>query len=310
MFHGINLIPTNTRIRFIQARTITFVFSGVITLLSIVGVFWPGINFGIDFRGGVLIEARSTQGPADLAAMRAQLDGLHLGEIALQDFGSDRDVLIRVAGQADDRANNAAVARVRETLGANFEIRRTEIVGPKVGRELVQSGLIATVLALLGIALYVWFRFEWQFGVAALIATFHDCITTVGVLAFLQIDFNLASVAAVLTIAGYSINDTVVIFDRIRENMRKYKTMEFGELMDRSINETLSRSILTHLTTFLAVIALVVIGGEVIRSFTIAMVWGVVFGAYSSIFLAAPLLLYMKPVRRSADPVPAPTVAP
>ena len=216
-------------------------------------------------------------------------------------------MLIRVAGQADDRANNAAVARVRETLGASFEIRRTEIVGPKVGRELIQSGLLATVLALLGIAVYVWFRFEWQFGIAALIATFHDCITTVGVLAFLQIDFNLASVAAVLTIAGYSINDTVVIFDRIRENMRKYKTMEFGELMDRSINETLSRSILTHLTTFLAVIALVAIGGEVIRSFTIAMVWGVVFGAYSSIFLAAPLLLYMKPVRRSVEPAPGTT---
>ena len=308
MFHGINLIPTNTRIRFIRARFVTFAFSAVLSLLSIVAaLWWPGINFGIDFKGGVLLEVRATQGAADLAQMRSQLDTLHLGEIALQDFGSDRDVLIRIASQNDDRANNAAVGRVREALGAGFEIRRTEIVGPKVGRELIQSGMIATVLALLGIAVYVWFRFEWQFGIAALIATFHDCITTIGVLAFLQIDFNLASVAAVLTIAGYSINDTVVIFDRIRENLRKYKTMDFGELMDKSINDTLSRSILTHVTTFLAVIALVVIGGEVIRSFTIAMVWGVVFGAYSSIFLAAPLLLYMKPVRRSVERVASPT---
>ena len=302
---GINLIPTGTKIRFIRMRYITFVFSGLISLLSIAAVFWPGINFGIDFRGGILLEVRATQGAADLAQMRSTLDALHLGEVALQDFGSDRDVLIRVSSQNDDRANNAAVARVRDALGAGFEIRRTEIVGPKVGSELIRSGFIATILALLGIAVYVWFRFEWQFGVAALVATFHDCITTIGVLAVLQIDFNLASVAAVLTIAGYSINDTVVIFDRIRENLRMYKTKDFGELMDLSINETLSRSILTHVTTFLAVIALVVIGGEVIRSFTIAMVWGVVFGAYSSIFLAAPLLLYMKPVRRAVEQTPA-----
>jgi preprotein translocase SecF subunit len=308
MFHGINLIPTNTRIRFISARYVTFTFSGVLSLLSIIAVlWWPGINFGIDFRGGVLMEVRATQGAADLGQMRTQLDALQLGEIALQDFGSERDVLIRIASQNDDRANNAAVGRVREALGAGYEVRRTEIVGPKVGRELIQAGMLATVLALIGIAVYVWFRFEWQFGIAALVATFHDTITTIGLLAFLQIDFNLASVAAVLTIAGYSINDTVVIFDRIRENLRKYKTMDFGDLMDRSINETLSRSILTHVTTFLAVLALVVIGGEVIRSFTIAMVWGVVFGAYSSVFLAAPLLLYMKPVRRSVERVASPT---
>ncbi len=302
---GIALIPTNTKIRFIRARFMTFAFSAIVSLVALLSVVWPGLNFGIDFRGGILLEVRATQGAADLAQMRSQLDGLSLGEVALQDFGTDRDVLIRIASQNDDRANNAAVARVREALGSSFEIRRTEIVGPKVGRELIWSGFVATILALVGIAIYVWFRFEWQFAVAAIVATIHDCVTTIGVLAILQVDFNLASVAAVLTIAGYSINDTVVIFDRIRENLRKYRTMEFGELMDRAINETLSRSILTHVTTFLAVAALVVIGGEVIRSFTIAMVWGVVFGAYSSIFLAAPLLLYMPPVRRAVEQSPA-----
>jgi preprotein translocase SecF subunit len=307
MFHGINLIPANTKIRFIAARRVSMVVAAVLALVSIVAVFWPGINFGIDFRGGILMEVRATQGSADLASMRAQIGALGLGEVALQDFGSDRDVLIRIAGQEDDRANNAAVARVREALGPGFEFRRTEIVGPKVGRELIESGLLATVLALLGITVYVWFRFEWQFGVAALITTFHDCLTTVGVLALLQIDFNLASVAAILTIAGYSINDKVVIFDRIRENLRKYKTMDFGELMDRSINETLSRSVLTHLTTLLAIIALVVIGGEVIRSFTIAMVWGVLFNVYSSMWTAPPLLLYMRPVRRVGGQAPQPS---
>lgn len=304
MFSGLHLIPAGTTVQFMRMRVFTFVVSGILSLVSIAGLFWPGLNFGIDFRGGILIEARATQGAADLGALRNQIGGLHLGEVALQDFGSDRDVLIRVESQGNDRGNNAAVQAIRQSLGTGYEVRRVEVVGPRVGAELIQAGFIASILALVGIAIYVWFRFEWQFALATLVATLHDLVTTLGVFAFTGIDFNLATVAAILTIAGYSVNDTVVVFDRVRENLRKYKSLRLGELLDRSINDTLSRTVITSITTFVAVLALVVVGGEVIRSFTVAMLWGILIGTYSSIYLAAPLLIYMKPVRRADEAKP------
>src|SRR5579883_493584 len=285
-------------IDFMRLHKLGFVLSLVLTLGSIVLFGVRGLNYGIDFSGGTVIEARTLNGPADLAKMRSTLDGLGIGDVALQNFGSPDDVLIRLQRQpGSDKAQEQAVAKVKAALGKDVDYRRTEVVGPKVGGELVQAGVIATVLALFAIALYVWFRFEWQFGVGAMLSTLHDTITTVGLFALLQIEFNLTTLAAILTIAGYSVNDTVVIYDRMRESMRKYKTMDLRTLINKSLNETLSRTILTVTTVALAVLSLLIFGGEVLRGFSIAMLWGIVIGTYSSLFIAAPLLYYIRPKR-------------
>jgi len=284
-------------IDFMGLHKLGFALSLLLTLGSLGLFIGKGLNYGIDFSGGTLIEAR-TSGPADLAAMRAELDGLGLGDVSLQGFGSPNDVLIRLQRQpGGDKEQEVAVEKVKQKLGNSVEYRRTEVVGPKVGSELIRAGVIATVLALFAIAIYVWFRFEWQFGVGAMLSTVHDTVTTVGLFALLQIEFNLTTLAAILTIAGYSVNDTVVIYDRVRETMRKYKTMEFRALINKSLNETLSRTILTVSTTTLAVLSLLVFGGEVLRGFSIAMLWGIVVGTYSSLFIAAPLLYYIRPKR-------------
>jgi preprotein translocase subunit SecF len=277
-----------------------FVFSGLLTVLTVVLFLTAGLNYGIDFLGGTLIEARTTAGPANLAEMRAKLDALNLGETTLQQFGSPSDVLIRVAQQpGGDAGQMKAIQGMRDALGPGVEYRRVEVVGPSVGSELIRAGVLATVLALAGIAVYVWFRFEWQFGIGAMVSIFHDVTTTVGLFALLQLEFNLTTLAAILTIAGYSINDTVVIYDRMRENMRKHRTMPFRDLIDLSLNETLSRTILTVSTTTLAVLALFLFGGEVLRGFSIALLWGMFIGTYSSLFVAAPLLYYIQPNRRA-----------
>src|SRR6266436_5342677 len=294
------------KIDFMRWHVLGFAFSLALTALTIGLFLTAGLNYGIDFVGGTLIEAKTTNGPADLAAMRAKLDALHLGEASLQQFGSPEDVLIRLPQQpGGDAAQMKAVQKAREALGANVEYRRTEVVGPSVGSELIRAGVLATVLALGAIMVYVWFRFEWQFGVGATLATLHDVITTVGLFAIFQLDFNLTTLAAILTIAGYSINDTVVIYDRVRESMRKYRTMPFRDLINLALNETLSRTILTVATTALAVLALLFLGGEVLRGFSIAMLWGIVIGTYSSLFIAAPILYYVQPNRaaiaRSAE---------
>ncbi len=274
-------------------------FSVALSVLTIVLFLTKGLNYGIDFVGGTLIEARTTSGPADLAAMRAKLDALKLGEASLQTFGSPDEVLIRLPQQpGGDAAQMKAVQLAREALGSGIEYRRTEVVGPSVGSELIRAGVLATVLALGGILIYIWFRFEWQFGVGATIATLHDVITTVGLFAIFQLEFNLTTLAAILTVAGYSINDTVVIYDRVRESMRKYRTMPFRELINLALNETLSRTILTVSTVALAVLSLLFFGGEVLKGFSIAMLWGIVIGTYSSLFIAAPLLYYVQPNRR------------
>jgi preprotein translocase subunit SecF len=287
-------------IDFMGLHKLGFVLSGLLTVASIVLFFTYGLNYGIDFSGGTLIEARSVSGPADLAKMRGTLTGLGLGEVSLQGFGGPNDVLIRVARQpGDDKAQMQAVEKVKAALGQGVEYRRIEVVGPKVGGELIRAGVIATVLALFAIAAYVWLRFEWQFGVGAMLSTLHDTITTIGLFSLLQIEFNLTTLAAILTIAGYSVNDTVVIYDRVRETMRKYKTLDFRLLINKSLNETLSRTILTVSTTALAVLSLLIFGGEVLRGFSIAMLWGIVIGTYSSLFIAAPLLYYIRPKRSS-----------
>ncbi|HUN46722.1 MAG TPA: protein translocase subunit SecF [Stellaceae bacterium] len=301
MFRPLIVIRHIPNIDFMGMHKLGFAFSMLLTLASIGLFFGVGLNYGIDFSGGVLIEAR-TQGPADLASMRAKVDSLDVGEASLQGFGSPDDVLIRLPRQpGDDKAQMQGVEKVRQALGSNVEFRRVEVVGPKVGSELVRAGVMATVLALIAIAVYVWFRFEWQFGVGAMLSTVHDSVTTIGLFALLHLEFNLTTLAAILTIAGYSINDTVVIYDRVRESMRKYKTMDFRDLINLSLNETLSRTILTVSTTALAVLSLLIFGGEVLRGFSIAMLWGIVIGTYSSLFIAAPLLFYIRPRRPGAS---------
>ncbi len=279
------------KLAFLAKRKLFLMFSGAMILASIALFLVQGLNFGVDFRGGILIEIQ-TDGPADLGELRALLGNLELGAVTLQEFGAPNDVLINLQRQEGEEAEQIqAINIVKEALGERVvEYRRTEFVGPKVGAELKQAGALATGLALLAIAVYIWFRFEWQFSVAALIALLHDVIATVGFYSVTQIEFNLATLAAVLTIAGYSINDTVVIFDRVRENLRKFKKMPLMDLLDRSINQTITRTVLTSVTTLLALVALFVFGGPVIRGFTAGLIWGVVIGTYSSIGLAVPLL--------------------
>ena len=293
-FRGVYFFPANSRIDFMSMRKLCFVLSAIMILGSIILIPTKGLNFGIDFSGGMLMEVKSLSGPADLSAMRGTLSGLGLGEVTLQEFGEPEDVLIRVQRQEGDQAAQLeAVEVVKKALGSDYEYRRTEFVGPKVGDELISDAIWAVVLAMFGIAAYIWFRYEWQFAVNALIAVFHDVITTVGLFALLGMEFNLTTVAAILTIAGYSINDTVVVFDRIRENMRKFKKMPLPQLLNDSVNQTLSRTVITGGTTLAAVVALYALGGEVIRGFSFAIIWGIIVGTYSSICVAAPLLLYL-----------------
>ena len=301
----LRIVPHTPSIDFTGRRIIAFVFSALLIGGSI-GLFGgKGLNLGIDFLGGILIEAK-TDGPADIGGLRKDLNGLGLGEVALQEFGAPDTVLIRVQKQdGDEKAQTAAIAKVKEELGARVvEYRRTEFVGPAVGAELQEAAIWAVLAAVGAILIYIWFRFEWQFGIGAVLALTHDVVTTIGLFALFQMEFNLATVAAILTIAGYSINDTVVVYDRVRENMRKYKKMEFPELFNLSINQTLSRTVLTSVTTLLALLALVIFGGEVIRGFSIALIWGVLVGTYSSVAIAVPLLLYMQPNRGDEEELP------
>ncbi len=292
MFKPIHLVPANTRINFMRGHKITFVISVLLVLGSFGLLFTKGLNFGIDFAGGILVEARAPEQP-DLADLRGRLGGLGLGEVSLQAFGEDNDVLIRLPQQeGGEPAQQEAVAKVRAELGETWEYRRTETVGPKVGGELIKNALIAALLAMGGIFLYVWVRYDWQFGFNALLAMFHDVITTLGLFSLLGLQFDLATVAAILTVAGYSVNDTVVIFDRIRYEMRRYKTMPMSELINLAINETLSRTTVTSGLTLISVVALFLFGGEVLRGFAVALIWGIVIGTYSTICVASPLLLY------------------
>ncbi|MPY70195.1 MAG: protein translocase subunit SecF [Alphaproteobacteria bacterium] len=289
----VNIIPTGTSVRFMSFRRLAMIFSLLACVASVGFFLTKGLNYGIDFRGGILIEIRTPE-PTELGPLRAQLNGLGLGEVALQEFGRDTDVLIRIERQQGDAESQAkAVEAVKQALGAGVSYRRVEFVGPKVSGELIEAGVMAVLLALGAMLMYIWFRFEWQFGVGAVVALAHDVILTIGVFSIVGLEFNLSTVAAILTIAGYSINDTVVVYDRVRENLRKYKQMPLGQLLDLSLNDTLSRTILTSVTTLIALIVLFFFGGQVIKGFSFAMIWGVTVGTYSSIFIAAPLLIHM-----------------
>ena len=287
----LKLVPSETKIDFLRLRMPALGFSGLLVAASIAMFAVIGLNLGIDFRGGILIEARNSQGPADIAGVRSDLGKLGLGDISLQGFGSETDVLVRVQRQdGDEAAQIAAIERITSTLGANYEIRRTEFVGPTVGAELAEKGVLAVVCALLAIMVYIWFRFECQFSIAAIMALAHDVLSTIGLFALTSFEFNLATVAAILTIAGYSINDTVVVFDRVRENLRRYKSYDQRAILNMSLNETLSRTVMTSVTTGLALLAIVLFGGAVLRDFALAMMWGVLIGTYSSVFVAVGML--------------------
>ena len=295
------LIPDKTAIPFLGLRRTFFAISIALAAASVVVLLARGLNFGIDFAGGILIEV-GTQREADIGQMRSALGGLNLGEIALQEFGSPTEVLIRIERQPGDAtAQQAAVATVRDALSANYgdtlSYRRVETVGPKVGAELIQAGIIAVVVSVFLMLVYIWFRFELPFAIGAVIALIHDVLLSLGVFAALGLEFNLPIVAAILLIVGYSMNDTVVVYDRVRENLRKYKTLPLLALLNRSVNETLSRTVITSVTTLLALLALLIFGGAVIRDFSFAMIWGVIVGTYSSVFIAGALLLTVQPQR-------------
>src|SRR6266567_2816400 len=276
-------------------RRISFPVSAMLSIAAIALYFFHGLNFGIDFIGGTLIEAQTKAGPADLAKMRSTIGSLQLGEFQLQQFGAPDDVLIRISQQpGGDEAQQAAVQKVRNALGDEVNYRRVEVVGPRVSTELLSYGTIGLILAIFSILIYLWFRFEWQFALGAMIANVHDLVLTIGFMSVTQIDFDLTSIAALLTILGYSLNDTVVIYDRIREMLRRYKRMSMPDLLNISVNSTLSRSIITHVTVTLALLALLLFGGQAIHSFTATMMFGVVLvGTYTSVFIAAPVLIYL-----------------
>lgn len=372
LWKPLRLVPPGTKFDFLGKRRLALALSTAVNILALVGVAVFGLNFGIDFQGGIAVQVRAKQGDVQLDRLRATLGGLGVGEVSLQEFGDSRTALIRVQRQEGNAAcvahadkvmkrragdgwsakagaantgdveftaptpldsvawrdavsragltiqerqlprGNSNVAKiemtveqraewcqqvaiklVEDTIGGGYELRGTESVGPKIGDELMRGGIIAVLATMGAIALYVWFRFEWQFAIGALIAMLHDVISTVGLFVVLQLDFSLTALAAIMTIAGYSINDTVVIFDRVRENMRRYKKMGLIEILNFSINETLARTVMTSATVFVAVLALVLFGGPVLYSFSIAMLWGVIVGTYSSVWIACAGLVYM-----------------
>ncbi|MCC7271855.1 MAG: protein translocase subunit SecF [Alphaproteobacteria bacterium] len=293
MFKPIRIVKKVPNVDFFRFHKLCFALSAFMCIASVVSLATLGLNFGVDFAGGILIEAR-TPAAADLADMRTRINNLDLGDVALQEFGSNRDVLIRIERQgAGEKEEMAAVAKVRDALGAGVEYRRVEVVGPKVGAELIRGGILAVTLSLAGIMAYMAVRFGWRAGLSGVIAILHDCLTTVGFFSITQAQFDLNVLAAVVTIAGFSINDTVVIDDRIRENLRKYKSMDFRDLINRSVNETMARTVVTNGLVFLAVVSLLILGGPVLFGFSMAMTWGVVLGTYSTIYVAAPLEWYL-----------------
>ena len=241
MFTGIHFIPQDTKIGFVRLRTITWVISALLTVVPLLLVWKVGLNFGIDFQGGTLIEIQTKESVANLGDIRAKVSGLNFGEVQIQEFGAPNAVLIRIAAQPTEKAQQDSISKVKQVLGDQVDYRRIEVVGPTISSELIAGGTVAVVVAMIGILFYIWFRFEWQFAVAAIASLVHDVTGTIGLYSLLQLEFNLSSIAAILTIIGYSLNDKVVIFDRIRENLRKYRKMPLTELLDLSVNETLSR---------------------------------------------------------------------
>ena len=295
-FVPVHIFPAKTSFDFVRTRWIGFAISIALTVLALGMLTTKGLNWGIDFTGGILIELR-TEEPADLAKMREALEGKGFGEVSLQGFGDPRDVMIRLQATTEGE-QGALVQKVKDLLTpvvpGKIDYRNIQSVGSTVSGELMRSGIYATVGSCLAIMAYVWFRFEWQFAWGTIFALMHDTIMIIGFYAVTRFEFGLTALAAVLTIIGYSMNDSVVIYDRIRENMRRYKKMPFGELLNTSMNETFGRTLLTSFTTLLAALALALFGGEVIRGFSWSLVFGIVVGTYSSIYISAPTLIYLK----------------
>ena len=284
----LKLIKQNTNIQFLKYKKITLFISIIFCLISFFSLFLNGLNFGIDFKGGSLIEVKSGQS-INISNVRSRLSLLNLGDVQIQNFGSDKNVLVRVEASSSEN-NSTVLSSITNELQSFGEIQRTEVVGPKISSELIQKGILAIISAVGLMLFYIWIRFEWQFSLGAVLALIHDVIITIGIFSFFQIEFNLSIIAALLTIIGYSMNDTVVVYDRIRENLRKYKKQDLYDLINSSINQTLSRTVLTSFTTLLALFSLYIFGGQVIKGFTLAMIIGVFIGTYSSTFIASQLL--------------------
>jgi len=276
------------------------IISFLLIILSIGLLMFKGLNYGIDFKGGTLIELRSTDSKINVSSLRDSLSQMSLGDVSVKKFGNDQDYLIKF--EINDEKNNVIESiknNFENSFGNNFNFRRVENVGPKVSSELLRSGIIAISLSLAVMLIYIWIRFEWQFSLGAIVALFHDVIVTLGMFSLLSLEINLSIIAAVLTIVGYSMNDTVVIFDRLRENLRKYSDIKIYELSNISINETLSRTLLTSITTLLALLAIYFFGGEILRGFSFAMILGVVFGTYSSIYIANTILVKLNVTQKA-----------
>lgn len=288
------IIPANTKIDFVKKKRIAFIFFGLFVCLSIVFVSIRGINFGIDFKGGTLIEVRMPTS-VDIGALRSDLSSFNIGDVKLQRFGSDRDIMVRIEKQKEDEQEyQKTLGIIKKVFGEKAEYRRIETVGPKVSRDLKKNGIWAIFFALTSMLIYIWFRFEWQFGLCAVIALVNDCISVLGFYSVLWLEFNETAIIAILTTAGYSINDTVVIYDRIRENLRKHRKIALKDIINNSINSVLSRTVLTSGTTLLALGALYFFGGSVVASFSLPIIFGVIIGTFSSIFLSSLLLLHFK----------------
>ncbi|HXQ50401.1 MAG TPA: protein translocase subunit SecF [Stellaceae bacterium] len=297
----LRLVPDNTHIRFMRGRLAGPLVSAVLSIASVILFFWPGVNYGIDYRGGTVVELR-TAGPADLASLRSAFEGLQLGEVKLQGFGSPRDVRVTLGGSAPGEAARRNIQAMLASRFPGSEVRDYEVVGARVSEELFRHGLLATAAAFAAVLVYVWFRFDWQYGVGVVVTLLLDVTKTVGFLALTQLQFDLNTVAAILTLIGYSVTDKVVVYDRVRENVRKHRSMKLRELIDLSINQTLGRTVATSLTVLLSILPLAVIGGGSIRDFAITIIFGIIVGTSSSIFIAAPILLYLGQDKLSGAP--------
>ena len=284
-----NNIPFNKYYKFFN------LLSSVLVIISLCLLIFKGLNFGVDFKGGTLIELRANDKQITISSLRSAFSNMNLGDVAIKKFGKDSDYLIKFEKKDNTKTLIQDIKNnLTKTLGSGYEFRRVENVGPKVSAELLKGGLIAIAAALGAMLFYIWIRFEWQFSIGAILALFHDVILTIGVFSLFSLEINLSIVAAILTIVGYSMNDTVVIFDRVRENLKKYMDIKIFELTNISINETLSRTIITSATTLLALLSIFIFGGEILKGFSLAMILGVVFGTYSSIYIANPVLVYLK----------------
>jgi preprotein translocase SecF subunit len=307
----LRLVPDNTNIKFMRGRFAGLIVSAVLSIASVILFFYPGLNYSIDFLGGVLIELRLPE-PVDQATIRADFDELHFGGVRVQEFGSPRDILVQLERQAEGQNARKAIETMLAAKLPGAEIRRIESVGARVSSELFRKGLLAVLLSFVGVLVYIWFRFDWQFGVGVVGTLLLDITKTVGFFAVTQLQFDINSVAAIMLLIGYSVTDKIVVYDRIRENLRKDKSMPLRELIDRSINQTLGRTVVTSMTVMLSIVPLAIIGGEAIRSFALTIIFGIIVGTSSSIFIASPILLFLgqKRLRPGITQASPPTGAP